>query len=207
MFRIGVTGGIASGKTMIADMFSELGAGVVDTDLVARNVVAPGEEGLRAVSEVFGDRVLNASGELDRALLRNIVFNNAKERDRLEKILHPLIRAQCLVQVNSLQAPYALVVVPLLVETGFAKFVHRVLVVDCLADLQIQRLMGRDQLKQSDAQAMLDAQVNRTTRLKVANDVLDNNGSPDQARIKVGKLHSKYLKLAKVCPEEQGQPE
>ena len=207
MFRIGVTGGIASGKTMIADMFSELGAGVVDTDLVARDVVAPGEEGLKAISEAFGDKVLNASGELDRTSLRNIVFNNAKERNRLEKILHPLIRAQCLAQVNSLQTPYALVVVPLLVETGFAKFVHRVLVVDCLADLQIQRLMRRDQLKQADAQTMLDAQVKRTTRLKIANDVLDNNGSPDQARLKVGKLHSKYLKLAKVCPEEQGQPE
>jgi dephospho-CoA kinase len=180
---------------------------VVDTDLIARDVVAPGEKGLKAVSEAFGDKVLNASGELDRTSLRNIIFNNAKERDRLEKILHPLIRVQCLAQVNSLQTPYALVVVPLLVETGFTKFVHRVLVVDCLADLQIQRLMKRDQLKQSDAQAMLDAQVNRATRLKIANDVLDNNGSPYQARVKVGKLHSKYLELIKVCPEEQGRPE
>jgi len=206
MFRIGVTGGIASGKTMITDMFSKLGAGVIDTDLIARDVVAPGEEGLKAVIEAFGDKILNASGELDRALLRNIIFNNAKERDRLEKILHPLIRVQCLSQVNSLQAPYALVIVPLLVETNFAEFVHRVLVVDCLADLQIQRLMKRDQLKQPDAQAMLDAQVNRETRLKMANDVLDNNGSPDQARVKVKKLHLKYIELAKVCPEEQGQP-
>ncbi|MGE4658890.1 MAG: dephospho-CoA kinase [Gammaproteobacteria bacterium] len=207
MFQIGVTGGVASGKTMVTNMFCGLGAGVVDTDLIAREVVGPGEQGLKAVHEAFGDMILDPSGALDRAALRNIIFNNAKERRRLEAILHPLIRAQCLVQIGALRAPYALIVVPLLVETGFAKLVHRVLAVDCQTDLQTERLIARDRLNLPTAEAMLAAQVDRATRLRAANDILDNSGSPEQARMQVVKLHSKYLKLAKVCPEEKGRTE
>ena len=110
-------------------------------------------------------------------------------------------------QIGALRAPYALIVVPLLVETGFAKLVHRVLAVDCQADLQTERLMARDRLNLPTAEAMLAAQVDRATRLRAANDILDNSGSPEQARMQVVKLHSKYLKLAKVCPEEKGRTE
>ena len=207
MFRVGLTGGVASGKTTVAEMFAELGAGLVDTDIIARDVVAPGEPGLDEVREAFGEAVLTRTGELDRAALRHIVFNNDSQRHKLESILHPLIRARALAQVDELQTPYALVAVPLLVETGFAKLVHRVLVVDCPTELQIARLMERDALSRTSAQSMLAAQVDRDTRLQAANDILDNSGTLEEARAQVVELHSKYLALARDCREEEGRPE
>lgn len=207
MFRVGLTGGIASGKTTVGNLFAQLGAGLVDTDVVAREVVAPGEPGLAAVTKAFGAGVLDAGGALDRAALRKIVFEDARERERLEKILHPLIRARTLAQVEALQAPYALIVVPLLVETGFARLVHRVLVVDCPQATQVQRLMERDGLSEQDARAMIGAQVDRATRLRAADDILENGGSEERAREQVERLHSKYRALARVCREQEGRAE
>jgi len=193
MFRIGLTGGIASGKSTVADVFTELGAAVVDTDAVAREVVAPGESGLEAVATEFGPDILLPNGELDRRALRSIVFRDPQRRETLESILHPLIRARTLQVIASLEAPYVVVVVPLLLETGFAELVERILVVDCPEAQQLERLRQRDDVGESEAQAMLAAQIDRQTRLARAHDVIDNSGSIESTRAQVKALHERYL--------------
>ncbi|MDH3418144.1 MAG: dephospho-CoA kinase [Gammaproteobacteria bacterium] len=196
MFRIGLTGGIASGKSTAADVFTELGAAVVDTDVIARDVVAPGESGLEAVAAEFGSDVLLPNGELDRRALRSIVFSDPQRREVLESILHPLIRARTLRVIASLEAPYVIVVVPLLLETGFAELVERILVVDCPEAQQLERLRQRDGVGESEAQAMLAAQTDRQTRLARADDVIDNSGSIEATRAQVKALHERYLAMA-----------
>ena len=196
MFRVGLTGGIASGKTTVAALFTELGAGVVDTDQVAREVVAEGEPGLEAIVDAFGTGVLVDSGDLDRSALRAIIFGDADERRKLEGILHPLIRARTLTQLDAVETPYAVVVVPLLVETDFAEFVDRVLVVDCPRELQLERLVQRDQISTADAEAILATQVDRETRSAHADDILDGGQSLDKIRQHVRILHTDYLRRA-----------
>ena len=195
MLRVGLTGGIASGKSTVAGFFAELGAGVIDTDHVAREVVAPGEPGLAAVSEAFGPDVISSSGELDRRALRALVFANSDERRRLEAILHPLIRARTLEKLDRLDAPYALVVVPLLFETGFESLVDRVAVVDCPRDVQLERLLARDGIDEAQAEAMLSAQIDSATRLARADDVIDNSGDRERTRERVRELHAQYSAL------------
>ena len=197
MLRVGLTGGIASGKTTVAKIFAELGAGVVDTDRVAREVVAPGEPGLAAVREAFGPGVISGSGELDRRALRALVFANPAERRRLEAILHPLIRGRTLEQLDQLDAPYALVVVPLLFETGFEALVDRVAVVDCPRGVQLERLLARDGIDKAEAEATLGAQTDRETRLARADDVIDNSGDRERTRERVCELHAQYSALTK----------
>ncbi|MEE8249137.1 MAG: dephospho-CoA kinase [Gammaproteobacteria bacterium] len=196
MFRVGLTGGIASGKTTVAALFTDLGAGLVDTDRVAREVVAAGEPGLEAIVEAFGADILLDSGDLNRSALRAIVFGDPDERRKLEALLHPLIRARTLAQLEALEAPYAVVVVPLLVETDFAQFVDRVLVVDCPRELQLERLVRRDQISAADAEAILAAQVDRETRSAHADDILDGSQSLPMTRERVGILHTDYLRRA-----------
>jgi dephospho-CoA kinase len=196
VFRVGLTGGIASGKTTVADMFAEHGAGIVDTDLIAREVVEPGQAGLEAVVAEFGSGVLLDDGRLDRAALRRIVFNDSEQRKRLDSLLHPLIRARTIVQIEALRAPYAIVVVPLLFESGFDALVDRVVVVDCPEDQQLERLCRRDGMEIGDARRMLAAQIDRQTRLARADDVVDNGGSPAESRRQVSSLHQRYLDLA-----------
>jgi dephospho-CoA kinase len=193
---VGLTGGIASGKSAVAAMFVALGAGLVDTDMVAREVVAPGEPGLAAVRGAFGAKVLLPSGEIDRAALRGLVFNDEAKRRQLETLLHPLIRARTLAKLAEVVAPYAIVAVPLLVETDFGQLVHRVLVVDCPEHLQLERLMKRDAIPRPEALAMLRAQADRATRLKAAHDVIDNSGTRENTRAQVEVLHRRYLELA-----------
>jgi dephospho-CoA kinase len=193
---VGLTGGIASGKSLVGAMFVTLGATLVDTDVVAREVVAPGEPGLSAVTAAFGASVLLPSGELNRPALRSLVFEDQAKRQELEAILHPLIRARTLAQIKELTAPYALVAVPLLVETSFKDFVQRILVVDCPEATQLERLMRRDAIPRADALAMLRAQADRATRLKAAHDIIDNSGSPDATRRQVAQFHQHYLQLA-----------
>jgi dephospho-CoA kinase len=207
MLRIGLTGGIASGKTTVAAMFAELGAGIVDTDLVARRVVAPGSSGLAAVVHAFGRCVTTESGELDRKALREIVFRDEAQRRRLEAILHPLIRDETLAQVGRLEAPYAVIAVPLLVETDFASLVDRVLVVDCPTELQLERLMRRDRIQRAEAEAMLRAQAERSQRLAAADDVINNSGDLATVREQVNELHRRYLRLARVCRTKEARAE
>jgi dephospho-CoA kinase len=193
---VGLTGGIASGKSLVGAMFVKLGAALVDTDVVAREVVAPGEPGLAAVAAAFGPSILLASGELNRPALRALVFADGDKRHTLEAILHPLIRARTRAKLAELETPYALVAVPLLVETSFRDLVDRVLVVDCPEAVQLERLVRRDAIPRDEALAMLRAQVDRATRLKAAHDVIDNSGTVDTTRRQVEQLHRRYLELA-----------
>jgi dephospho-CoA kinase len=193
---VGLTGGIASGKSIVANMFAKLGAGLVDTDLVARDVVAPGEPGLAAVTQAFGAGVLLRSGELDRAALRRIVFADDAKRHQLESLLHPLIRTRTLERLAQLGTAYALVAVPLLVETRFGELVDRVLVVDCPESLQLERLTRRDAIPRAEALAMVRAQTDRATRLRAAHDIVDNSGTMEATQRQVEQLHHRYLELA-----------
>lgn len=191
--KIGLTGGIASGKTSVSDSFAALGAAIIDTDIVAREVVAVGEPVLQEIERHFGSEVIKADGSLDRARLRSLVFANPDRRRKLEHLLHPLIRKRTLELIAAeSEAPYCIVVVPLLVETGFASLVDRVLVVDCPEALQLDRLVTRDGIDLDQAKAMLGAQTDRLSRLRAADDVIDNGGSHAETRNQVKRLHGIY---------------
>ncbi len=199
MLKVGLTGGIASGKTTVADCLAELGAAVIDTDVLAREVVAPGEPGLTEVVAEFGNDILQPDGTLDRARLRSLVFADKSRRQRLEAILHPLIRARTLQAVEAAEdsaSPYVVIVVPLLVETDFATLVDRVLVVDISPELQRQRLMARDSVSAAEAAQIIGQQASREQRLKAADDVLENNADTAQLREQAARLHAHYLDLA-----------
>src|SRR5688572_11243152 len=193
---VGLTGGIASGKSLVGAMFVKLGVALIDTDVVAREVAARGEPGLAAVVEEFGSGVLSPSGDLNRPALRSLVFADDAKRRKLEAILHPLIRSRTRAKLADLSAPYALVAVPLLVETSFGELVDRILVVDCPEALQLERLMRRDAIPKPEALAMLKAQVDRATRLKAAHDIIDNSGTTEATRRQVELTHRRYLDLA-----------
>lgn len=193
---VGLTGGIASGKSLVGAMFVKHGAALIDTDVVAREVVAPGEPGLAAVIEEFGPGVVSPSGDLNRPALRSLVFADDEKRLKLEAILHPLIRSRTRAKLADLAVPYALVAVPLLVETSFGELVDRILVVDCPESLQLERLMRRDAIPKPEALAMLRAQIDRATRLKAAHDIIDNSGTAEATRRQVELTHRRYLDLA-----------
>lgn len=207
MLRIGLTGGIASGKSSVAEAFVELGATLVDTDVVAREVTAKGTPGLEAVVAAFGEAVLDDRGELDRRRLRQTVFEDAASRRRLERILHPLIRERTLAAAEAAAGPYVLIAVPLLVETDFGKLVDRVLVVDCPPGTQAERLIERDRVDAAAAEAMIGAQVDRETRLAAADDVVDNSGTLDATRAQVRALHERYVELGRVCRRHESRAE
>ena len=192
---VGLTGGIACGKSIVGAMFVGLGAALVDTDVIAREIVAPGEPGLAAVSAEFGAAVVLPTGALNRAALRKLVFADEGRRRQLEAILHPLIRERTKLRLAAVHAPYALVAVPLLVETDFGELVDRILVVDCPEAVQLERLMARDALSKADALTMVRAQTDRATRLKAAHDVIDNGGTTESTLRQVQRLHRQYLEL------------
>lgn len=196
MLRIGLTGGIASGKSTVSDMFAEYGATIVDTDLIAREIVMPGCPALNEIRARFGDEVINNDGSLDRAGLRRIVFEDPASRLALEAILHPRIRDETLRRAESDGGPYQLIVVPLLVESPLRDFVDRVLVVDCDPDTQLRRLLSRDSESVEQAKRIIEAQASRESRLAIADDVVTNNGDLGNTRRQVEALHHKYLKLA-----------
>lgn len=196
ILRIGLTGGIASGKSLVAAMFAELGVPVIDTDQVARDVVAPGQPALEEIRVQFGPDVILPSGELDRRRLRRLVFEEDSRREALEAILHPSIRRATLAQAASAGGPYQIIVVPLLVETGFGELTDRVLVVDCPTDVQRARLSRRDSESPEQIDRMLAAQATREERLAAADDVIDNAGDVGETRAQVEALHAMYLSMA-----------
>ena len=197
MFTVGLTGGIGSGKSTVADFFAAHGVPVIDTDVVARALTAPGGAALDAIHAAFGETVMQADGTLDRAVLRRRIFSDAGERHRLEAILHPRIQAVVVQTLATLTAPYALIVIPLLVETGgYRDLLNRILVVDCPEDLQIARVMARSGLAQDEVEAILAAQAGRAARLAVADDVILNTASPVALRTQVAMLHRRYLALS-----------
>jgi dephospho-CoA kinase len=201
MLVVGLTGGIAAGKSTATAFFRERGVPVIDADEVAREVVAPGTPGLAAVVDAFGPQVLQADGTLDRRRLRDIVFADPAQRRHLENILHPLIQDEIRAQLQRLSAPYCILAVPLLVESpALRALVQRVLVIDVPVEVQIARLMQRDGMSAAQCQAMLAAQASRTQRLEGADDVVDNATDIDTLRRQLEHLHAHYLELARRAP-------
>jgi dephospho-CoA kinase len=194
--RIGLTGGIASGKSTVSELFGALGVPIIDADQVARALVAPGAPLLAAVFERFGTQLRRADGSLDRAALRELVFEDAAKRRQLEALLHPAIHARSQQLAALAGGPYQIHVVPLLVETQAASHYDRVLVVDCSEQLQLSRLQARYGCDAQQARAMLAAQSSRAARLAAADDIILNDAEPAALGPKVAELHQRYLALA-----------
>jgi dephospho-CoA kinase len=194
--RIGLTGGIASGKSTVAQHFQELGVSVIDADDSARSVVAPGQPGLVAVIKEFGPAFLTASGDLDRRALRECIFSDLPARRRLEGILHPLIRADMERRAQDDPGSYIVLAIPLLIESSEPGRVDRVLVVDLPEDIQLERVIARDRVSSDQARAIISAQASRESRLAAADDVLVNDGSVSMLRKAVDSLHLKYMGLS-----------
>ena len=196
-YVVGLTGGIGSGKTAVAEAFASLGVEIVDTDAIAHRLSERGEPGLSAIRAAFGDRVLAPNGELDRAALRRLVFADALARARLEAALHPLIRAAAAREMREWRGDYGIVVVPLLLERGgLRSIIDRVLVVDCPEEEQVRRVVARSALAPAEVRAIMDTQLDRTQRLAAADDVLDNGGAPDAIAPQVRALDRRYRDLA-----------
>jgi dephospho-CoA kinase len=196
MLVIGLTGGIGSGKTSAANIFSTLGAGVIDTDGIAHELTQSGGESISAIRQTFGEKYLTAEGALNRKEMRNLVFNDIDARRKLEAILHPLIRNEVLRRVALSQAPYLIVVVPLLLETGhYEGLVQRILAVDCSEREQIRRATARSGVDEQTVRAIMAAQVSRDERLGQADDVIVNDSDLLNLEQQVRALHEKYLAL------------
>lgn len=196
--RIGLTGGIASGKSTVADMFAELGISVIDTDLIAREVVQPGQPALSEIRSVFGDSVFHSDATLDRGALRQQIFSSDDARQQLEAILHPLIQAQTVQRMDAASGNYIVVVVPLLAESPLREHMDRILVVDCDEDTQIKRLLARDAETEDQARRILAAQASRDERLEIADDVIHNNSGIEAISEQVTALHDRYMALSNL---------
>ena len=197
-YCIGLTGGIGSGKSSAAGVFHELGAGVVDTDEIARELTAPGGAAIPGIRGQFGADYIAADGSLDRARMRRLVFGDPASKTALEAILHPLIREQSKARIAAARQPYVLVVVPLLLETGaYRELINRVLVVDCSEEQQIARTTQRSRLTADEVRAIMATQLPRRERLARADDVLHNDGDIAAMRRQVGVLHDRYLALSR----------
>ncbi|WP_397451355.1 dephospho-CoA kinase [Pseudomonas sp. NA-150] len=192
---LGLTGGIGSGKSAAAQHFIDLGVHLVDADHAARWVVEPGRPALASIAEHFGPSVLQADGQLDRTALRGLIFQNPEQRRWLEALLHPLIGQEIMSYLARAESPYAILVSPLLVESGQYKMTQRVLVIDAPEQLQIQRTMLRDSTSEEQVQAILKVQANREKRLAHADDVLVNDRDPAWLKSEVERLHHFYLTL------------
>lgn len=193
--RIGLTGGIASGKSVVAAMFAELGAQIIDTDVIAREVVEPGTPALEDIRRRFGNEVLSDDGRLDRGALRQIVFSDTAARKDLESILHPRIGEATRRQAAEPTGRYQVIVVPLLVGSPLRQFVDRIVVVDCDEKTQMERLLSRDAETAAQARRMIAAQASRNERLAIADDIVDNSGSLDRTRKQVEALDTTYRQL------------
>jgi dephospho-CoA kinase len=197
MLKIGLTGGIGSGKTSVSDIFSELGVPVIDTDLVARQLTARDGAALPEIRSAWGESVMRPDGELDRDALRRRIFADPEERRRLEAILHPLIRRQVVAELAALDAPYVVVVIPLLVETGnYRELLDRVLVVDCPESLQVERVRARSGLSAEEVSAIISAQADRSSRIAAADDIIVNAANSRSLREQVLSLDAKYREIA-----------
>ncbi len=196
MLRIGLTGGIGSGKSAVAALLVTRGVPVIDTDEIAHRLTEPGQAAFDEIVRAFGEEILDSNRRIDRNKLREHVFENAAERQRLEAILHPRIRDVVRERLDALHAPYCVVVVPLLIESGFADLVDRVLVVDAPEAVQIQRTAARSGLTEPEIRKILSAQATRAQRLQKADDVIENNADRKHLEKEVERLHQWYLSLA-----------
>jgi len=197
-FRIGLTGGIGSGKSTVAALFAQHGVTVIDADQLSHELTASGGGAIDAIRHAFGDEFIDARGALDRARMRTKVFSDAAAKTRLESILHPMIRDETERRLAQAASAYVILMIPLLVETGDPHArCDRVLVVDCPEATQIERVMARSGLSRGEAEAIVAAQVPRSERLRIADDVLDNSGPPESLPPQVAKLHARYVAAAK----------
>ena len=197
MLVVGLTGGIASGKTTVSDLFAEQGAAVIDADVIGRQTLDPGQPVYRLLIDRFGEAILDSNKAIDRKAVRHSVFNQPELKLWLEENLHPLIYQACEKELAASQNQgYALLVVPLLFETNFHELADRFCVIDCPADVQLGRLMRRDDITRELAQKMINSQMTNDARVARADDVIGNSGSPEDLREQVNTLHQKYLGLA-----------
>ena len=195
-FVVGLTGGIGSGKTTVANLFASEGISLVDADIVAREVVAPGSKGLETIVTHFGAEILTPEGELDRAKLRQRIFSHPEEREWLNQLLHPMIRQEMLAQVEKATSAYVIMVVPLLFENGLDRLVNRTLVVDISPELQINRTVKRDNVDASQVNNIISSQCSRSEKLARADDIIDNQGEISTLKREVLALHQRYLQLS-----------
>jgi dephospho-CoA kinase len=200
---VGLTGGIGSGKSTVASLFKECGVLVIDSDIISHEMTQPGGMAIAAIRTTFGDDYIDASGALNRALMRQLIFSDHAAKLKLETILHPLIRAQMMAQIDSANAdstcisPYLLLVIPLLFETkNYQKLVQRTLVVDCAESIQIGRTVQRSGLDEQTVRAIMASQISRVERLRLADEVIQNEGNLDALRQRVGQLHQLYLAIS-----------
>jgi dephospho-CoA kinase len=196
MLRVGLTGGIGSGKSTAAALFAGHGVPVIDADEIARQLVTPEQPAYRQILETFGNDIVDTSGKLDRDRLRRIVFSDPEKRKRLEAILHPPVRREIQEQTQRLEAPYCIIVIPLLIEANQRDLVDRVLVIDVDEALQLQRVAARSQLSEEEIRKIIGVQLSRNTRLRHADDVILNNADLGELRASVDALHERYLTLA-----------
>lgn len=196
-FVVGLTGGIGSGKTTIANLFAQYGIDIIDADVIARKVVEPQSDALKQISHYFGDDILDNNGALNRAKLREFVFQNTAAKTWLNNLLHPIIRSEMINAIKQAQSDYCLLVVPLLVENELTYLVNRVLVVDVPTEVQISRTCARDESSKEIVQGIITSQATREQRISVADDIIDNNvTNSDTIKNEVAKLHQLYIRLA-----------
>lgn len=196
MLIIGLTGGIGSGKTTVCRLFAEFGVPIIDTDIIAREIVEPGEPALSALAELFGKEVLHSDGSLDRSALRKQVFDDENKRVQLERLLHPLIRKRMHMQISHLTAPYVIIAIPLLLEKAWQNEVDRILVVDTTEALQLSRTMARDGLDAQTVQGIIHTQASRQQRIAAADDIIHNDSDQGELKRQVRALHRYYQQLA-----------
>ncbi len=196
MLKIGLTGGIGSGKSTVCRLFAELGAPIIDADIIARELVKPHAYALNQLVNQFGADILNSDATLNRAYLRDLVFSDKTKKAQLDQIMHPLIYDEIERQIKALNSPYCVIAIPLLLETQQMQRVDRIAVVDCNADTQLLRVVNRDHLKPEQVISIIASQMPRQQRLSFANDVIDNSGSAEQLAEQVKRLHNSYNLLA-----------
>lgn len=203
-YTVGLTGGIGSGKTLISDRLAALGVPVVDTDIIARQVVAKGQPALAALTAAFGVEILLPNGELNRDRLRQLAFADAAGKRKLDAITHPAIRLETMNQVSAVDYPYCVVVIPLLTaDSAFSAFLHRVLAVTCATEIRIARVMRRNSLPRSDVERIVNTQLSDEERLAFADDVIENSGTKESAIAATDALHHQYLDLSQALTKER----
>jgi dephospho-CoA kinase len=198
VFCVGLTGGIGSGKSTVADRFAKLGAAIIDTDVISHQLTGPDGRAMPEIIACFGSEIANSNGAMDRAAIRGRVFSDPDARRKLEAILHPMIRAESVLRLQAVTAPYALLVVPLLVENlaSYQHLLNRIAVVDCEESQQLARISSRSGISLEQAKSILAVQANQASRLQIADDLIENRGDLVGLDHQIQRLHQKYLTLA-----------
>jgi dephospho-CoA kinase len=194
---IGLTGGIGSGKSTVATLFKDIGVDLIDADDLARDSLNINSEGYKLFIDEFGDKYLDENKNINRELIRKLIFNDLDAKSKLENIIHPIVRSGIETFIRNTKSNYCIIVVPLIFETNSSKIYDRILVIDCDVDVQISRTSKRDNQVKSDIENIINKQATREQRLSIADDVIVNNGSLDLLRMEVLKIHKKYLEIVK----------